>query len=375
MRIRAAICFVITLWVLTGCWDQHLLKDNSLVLGIGLDATEGEKILNTAVIRLLKTESGGPGRPSSTNVIYSKTGNTFRETRAGIEKQLSGEYAPNKLRVLVMGEDLAKKDIYPILDILFRDPRNSLTAKLVITQGTAKELLNIKKSKEVFISEKLLDAVNRSEEHTLIPIETIQSICPDLFDPGKDFALPYVIKKGSDSIEILGMALFHDKKFTGKILEGEDATILLYLDGEEGDVARFTLKVNPEEEQRQNQFISTSNFLKDQTLKVKVDKHNKISAEITLKLNITAIEYPLDQLSKKSEIKRLNKEITKELTQKAEFVIKELQEANCDYFGIGRKVMAYHPKTWKGIDWADTFPTIDIKTKIEAEITGTGIIK
>lgn len=375
MRKWKAIYGVFVLWLLTGCWDQHLLKDNSLVLGIGLDVAEGEKLLNTAVIRVIRSDSAAVGKPSATNVIYSTTGNTFRDTRAGIEKQLGGEYAPNKLRVLVLGEDLAKKDIYPILDILYRDPRNSLAAKLVITRGTAKDLLKINKSKEVFISQKLLDAINRSEKHTLIPIETIQSICPDLFDPGKDFALPYVMKKGTDSFEILGMALFHDKKFTGKILEGEDATTLLYLNGEDSDVSRFTLKVNPEEARHQNQFISTSTFLKDQTLKVKVDKQNKISAEITLKINITAVEYPLDQLSKKSAIKKLNKEISKQLTKKAEFVIQELQQANCDYFGIGRKVMAYHPNSWKAIDWVDTFPTIDIKAKIEAEITGTGIIK
>ncbi|WP_242220672.1 Ger(x)C family spore germination C-terminal domain-containing protein [Bacillus cereus group sp. BfR-BA-01380] len=108
---------------------------------------------------------------------------------------------------------------------------------------------------------------------------------------------------------------------------------------------------------------------------MKVDKLHKISAEITLKINITAMEYPLERLSKQTVIKKLNKEISKQLTQRAKFVIKELQQAHCDYFGIGRKVMAYHPETWKEIDWADTFPTININTKIETEITGTGIIK
>jgi spore germination protein KC len=375
MRKNSAICLVMMMLLLSGCWDQQLLKENNLVLGIGLDVTDDEQILNTAVIRVLNPESGGTGRPSSNNVIYGATGNTFRQTRAKIEKQLGGTYAPNKLRVLVLGEELAKKDIYPILDIMFRDPRNSLGAKIVVAQGTAKELLNINKSKEVFISEKLLEAVLSSEEHTLIPTETIQGICPDLFDPGKDFAIPYVIKKDPSTFEINGMALFHDKKFTGKILEEEDATILLLMNGEEGDVARFTLNVNPEEALHQNKFISTSAYLKDHSLKVKVDQNKQISVEITLKLNITAIEYPKNQLADQKEIKRLNKEITKELTKKAENVIKELQAVNCDYFGIGRKIMAYHPETWKSLDWADTFPTIDIKTNIKAEITGTGIIK
>lgn len=231
------------------------------------------------------------------------------------------------------------------------------------------------KSKEVFINQKLLEAVNRAEEHTLIPIETIQSICPDLFDPGKDFALPYIIKEGSDSFKILGVALFHNRMFSGRILKDKDATILLYLNGEQGDVARFTLKVNPEEKRHQNQFISTNTFFKDHTLKVKVDKSHKISVGITLKVNITAIEYPPDHLFKQTVIKKLNKETSKQLTKKAEFVVKKLQQANCDYFGIGRKIMAYHPEIWKEIDWGDTFPNIDINTKIETEITGTGIIK
>ncbi|MBJ8025814.1 Ger(x)C family spore germination protein, partial [Bacillus cereus] len=302
-------------------------------------------------------------------------GNTFRESRTSIEKQLGGEYSPNKLRVLILGEDLAKKDIYPNLDILYRDPRNSLSAKLLIVRDTAKELLSMKKSKEVFISQQLLESINKAEEHTLIPRETIQSICTDLFDPGKDFALPYISKESSNSFKILGMALFHDKVFTNKVLKGEDATILLYLNGEEGDVAKFTLKANGKEARHQNQFLSINTFLKNHDLKVKVDKRHHISAEITLKIHITVMEGSLNHVSKQAAIKKLNKEISKQFTQRASSVIKELQQTNCDYFGIGRKVMAYYPDIWKAIDWGDTFPTIDIHTKIETEIIGTGIIK
>ncbi|MGX5634542.1 Ger(x)C family spore germination protein [Bacillus thuringiensis] len=375
MRKKAVICLVGIFWLLTGCWDQHLLKNTCLVLGIGLDAAEEDKVDTTAVLRILKAESPGSGKTSSTNVIYSTIGNTLRESRTNIEKQLGGEYAPNKLRVLVMGEDLAKKDIYPNLDILYRDPRNSLSAKLLIVKGTAKELLSMKKAKEIFISQQLLETVNQAEEHTLIPRESIQSICTDLFDPGKDFALPYITKKGSNSFKILGLALFHDKVFTSKVLQGEDATILLYLDGEDGKVARFTLKTNPEEERHQKQFISINTFLKNHDLRVKVDKRHKISAKITLKINIIVMEDPLNRFSEQIVIKRLNRKISKQLTQRAHFVIKELQQTNCDYFGIGRKVMAYYPEIWKKIDWGDTYPIIDINPKIETEIIGTGIMK
>ncbi|HIW32022.1 MAG TPA: Ger(x)C family spore germination protein [Candidatus Paenibacillus intestinavium] len=373
MKIIIAVYIVISSCLLTGCWDTHLLKDNNLVLGVGLDATDEGKILNTSVIRLLSLEGGG--KSASTNVIYNATGNTLREIRVDIEKQLGGEYAANKMQVLAIGEELAKEDIYPILDILYRDPRNSLGAKIVITKGTAKELLQIKKSKEVFISEKLTKAVKGAEENTLVPIETLQSICPNLFDPGKDFALPYVIRKDSDSFDIVGIALFHGEKYTGKVLEGQNATVLLYLNGEKGDVGRLVLKVNPEEEQHQDQYISVNTFLKSQSLKVNVDNDHKITVDINVKLNITVIEYPKDGMFSDGEIKKLNKIISDQLTENASMVIKELQLVNCDYFGIGRKIMAYHPKTWSLMDWEETFPTIAINAKIEAKITGNGILK
>ncbi|MEG0383736.1 MAG: Ger(x)C family spore germination protein [Solibacillus sp.] len=375
MKKGMLILIVLNLWLLTGCWDVRLLKDNSLVVGMGLDVEDDDKVMNTSVIRQIKQNSGGTGKPATSNVIYSAVGNTLRETRSYIEKQLGGKYASNKMQVLVLGEDLAGEDILPIIDVFYRDPRNSLGAKLVVAEGTAKELLNMKMSEDVFISEKIFKALIETEEQTLIPGVSIQSVCPDLFDPGIDFALPYIKTKNSDTFDVAGMALFHDTSFTGTVLEGEDGTVLLYLNGEHGASSTLSFNVNPEEEQRQNQFITTNAFLKDQKLKVKVDKSHNVSVEINVKLNVTVVEYPKDHLFDHEKETRLNKEISKQLTEKAEKVIEQLQKANCDYFGIGRQLIAFHPETWKEIDWPNTFPSIDIKPKIEVEITGTGILK
>ncbi|MEG0472159.1 MAG: Ger(x)C family spore germination protein [Solibacillus sp.] len=375
MKKAMLMLIVMNVWLLTGCWDVRLLKDNSLVVGVGLDIEDDDQILNTSVIRQIKQDSGGTGKPATANVIYSATGNTLRETRSYIEKQLGGKYASNKMQVLVLGEDLAGEDIVPIIDVFYRDPRNSLGAKLVVAEGDAKDLLNMKVSEDVFISEKIYKALIETEEQTLIPSVTIQSVCPDIFDPGADFALPYIKAKDADTFDVAGMALFHNKSFTGTVLEGEEGTILLYMNGEHGASSRLSFKVNPEEEQRQNQYLTTNTFLKDQKLKVQVDESHNVSVDIHVKLNVTVVEYPKDHLFDHNEVIRLNQEISKQLTEKAEKVVEQLQKANCDYFGIGRELIAYHPKTWKAIDWPNAFPTIKITPKVEVEITGTGILK
>lgn len=375
MKKGILILMMLNVLLLTGCWDVRQLKDNSIVVGVGLDVDDDEKILNTSVIRQINPDSGGTGKPATTNVIYSAAGNTLRETRSYIEKKLGGKYAPNKIQVLLLGEDLAKDDIYPIIDIFYRDPRNSLGAKLAVVDGTSKDILNMKMSEGAFISEKITSAIKEADEQTLVPGETIQSICPDLFDPGKDFALPYIKVIDPENIEVAGMALFHDKSFTGKVIEGDDATVLLYLSGQHGASSRLSFLVNPEEKERQNQFITTNAFIKDHSLDVKVDNSQNITVEIHIKLFMMAVEYPRDHLFDKGEVQRLNKEIAKQLTKKAEAIIEQLQSANSDYFGIGRQLIAYHPKTWKEIDWPTKYPTIEIKPHIKVEITGTGILK
>lgn len=375
MKKAMLILISVNIWLLTGCWDVRLLKDSSLVVGIGLDVEGGGQIMNTSIIRQIKQDSGGTGKPATANITYSAIGNTLRESRSSIEKQLGGRYASNKLQVLVLGEDLAKQDIYPIIDIFYRDPRNSLGAKLVVAEGDAKDLLNMKTSDDGFISEKLYKALNETENQTLIPDVTIQSVCPDLFDPGKDFAIPYVKVKDSETIDITGMALFHDKSFTGEVLEGQDGTVLLYLNGEHGASSTLSFKVNPEEAELQNQYLTANTFLKKQKLKVNVDEKHHVSVEINVKLNVTVVEYPKDHLFHHEKVMTMNEELSKQLTEKAEKVVEQLQKANCDYFGIGRQLIAYHPNTWEAIDWPSAFPTIDIKPKIEVEITGTGILK
>lgn len=48
--IRPVLLGILSLSLLTGCWDQTLLKNVRLILGVGLDKAEGENVLLTVVL-------------------------------------------------------------------------------------------------------------------------------------------------------------------------------------------------------------------------------------------------------------------------------------------------------------------------------------
>ncbi|MNL68012.1 hypothetical protein D3C87_1926720 [compost metagenome] len=63
------------------------------------------------------------------------------------------------------------------------------------------------------------------------------------------------------------------------------------------------------------------------------------------------------------------------LTKDAEEIIRKLQQANCDIFGVGRKLIAYHNKVWKTQNWNEDYRKVQFHTKVEVEIVDTGILQ
>ena len=109
--------------------------------------------------------------------------------------------------------------------------------------------------------------------------------------------------------------------------------------------------------------------------KIKTDiKENKPVVTIDMKLKVTVIEYPHDKLQSTKEIVKLNKMMSEKLTKQSKEVIKEIQKANSDLLGIGRHLIAYHPKHWNKKEWKKLYPTIEITPKVNVEIIQHGIV-
>jgi Ger(x)C family germination protein len=355
--------------ILTGCWDQHLMKNAVLVQILSFDMTPKEEILLGVSIPVMEEYTGGP-QGSVKSEVFSAKGYTPRDCRMKIDREISGILDTSKNKLILFGERMAAAGIYSSIDVIWRDPRNSLGATLGVVEGEVLDLLSVKPKHERNVSEYIQGALTSAEENSIIPTQTIQTLASEMLDPGEDIVLPYIKMNNKNSAVVVGLALMNEKKYVGSI-QAQDSTLLLLLKDKKGKYARFTKQVNKGERLKLNNYISFNVQKMNRTLKVQA-KDREVTVQLHLDLKVNVEEYPKGDVP--MEVERLNKVLSEDFTQEANKVIEKLQQVNCDAFGIGRRLISFYPKTWEALDHKEYFNQIKFKTTVNAEIIKHGIV-
>ncbi|MED1917982.1 Ger(x)C family spore germination protein, partial [Bacillus thuringiensis] len=315
---------LVVLLLMAGCWDQDLLRNARLIYGAGVDLAPNGKLLTTIVIRDLPQSE----QQSPTNDILYAVGNTPRDTRDKADNQVSRLLRSYRNRVILIGEELAKKDIYPILDVFYRDPKSALNAKIAVAQGKATDILSLKKVGNVLIAEEIDELIKSKEKTTSIPKVTLETIYPAIIDPGEDFVLPYAARKGK-RVDVSRIAMFHDQQFTG-VLSPNESTMCLLLQARKGKVTSFTQKLGAQNGHKNTYDFITFHVNKSKRkMEVLVQPDDKISVTLDLKWTVSIEEYPKDQLNDKKMIAQLNQHLSKAMTDLAKKTLKKMQDARC----------------------------------------------
>ncbi|KOR83599.1 hypothetical protein AM233_05410 [Bacillus sp. FJAT-22058] len=375
MKIKRLFMISICLLLTTGCWDQNLMKDATLIQTITFDQTdEGEFLLGFAIPNIYRNSmDSGQETEAINSENLSTVANTPREGRMKLNTEIPGNLDSSKNKLVLFGEQFAKGDIYPSLDVIWRDPRSSLSAKLAVVKGKAFDTLSIQPRVESNISQNILYLIRSTETNTIIPEESIQTLASEILDPGEDIVLPLLkISRNGTTIDVAGVALFDDRKLSGTLSQ-EESTLFLLLNNKQSKYARFTQNVNGKKELKMNNFISLNVDDIKRKLHVSVNDRGEVFVNLNLHLKVIVEEYPIGNVPNK--VDQLNNKLSNTFTNNAEEVIKKLQEANCDAFGIGRRLIAFHHDTWKEKDKTNYFKDVKFKSKVDVEIIQHGIVK
>lgn len=342
-----------------------------MIYGEGFDLAPNGKLLSTTVIRDVPASE----QQSPTNDIILSVGNTPREARDNADDEISKYLRAYKNRIVLIGEELAKQDIYTILDIFYRDPKSALNARIGVAKGKAADLFSLKKVGNVLIAEEMDELIKSKEATTTVPKVTLETIYPIMMDPGEDFALPYLEKKGK-RVDVSRIAMFHNHQFTGT-LSPDESTMYLFLKNKKGKAARFTRKISGSKGHQIGQdFLSFNVDKSKRKMKVLIQSGNQITVNLNLKWKVSIVEYPKDRLYDKKLVAQLNQYLTKEMNNLVKETLEKMQKARCDGLGIGRQLMAFHPEVWKNQkkDWGSNYQKVHFAPTIQVEITSKGII-
>ncbi|MCQ6344031.1 Ger(x)C family spore germination protein [Bacillus cereus] len=353
-RFYIFICFIF----LVGCWDQKPLRKTHLAYSVGYDLAKNRDLKQTVEIVHVGSKL--------TNEIHSSVKHTAQDTTEKLRTDVTGDISYIKYGLQLFGKELEKNGIFPTLDVAFRDPENpTALVKLVSTEGLASDILEKRKIGNVMIGEFLKNKINTLEERSYFPEENLESIFKKILDKGEDFTIPSIKIQGKEVVTN-GLALFHHDKLTGR-MPLEHCVLFTLLKDSGGKKAHITTKISD------CGYVSVEFKTRKVKRKMKVtaDKFDHVHVDIKLKLFATIIEYPYNHLNPLKGRKELSRQLSEKLTEESQNIIRMLKKANCDAFGIGRQIMAYHPEYWGKFNYKN----VKFHTKVDIRVIGSGTLK
>lgn len=350
--------------LLSGCWDQRLYKELSVISILGIDGHEGD----------FKAYHAYPssGTDPTQYIVLEGEGKTAREVRIDANKKTEQTMDIAELTTILVSEETAKDDLYALLDVYYRSAQSPMTAKVMVTEGTSKRFLELKETIPKEIGEYYLDFVQSFEDATIFPKTNLEMTANLMFSEGRDLALPY-LKTSSDKAlpQAEGLALFNGKKYTGKYLTLRESTFATLLGYRKARIVELAYLWNKKGEKVSVAF----DVIRFKKKKKVIQDGDNIKIQYKINMPIVMTEYPPDHLDRKQVRKDLENFIERSVEKDINRMFKKSQEASSDILGIGEYIRAYHPQLWREGKWKDIYKDIKIEAKVNAEIVRSGSIR
>ncbi|MGG2067075.1 Ger(x)C family spore germination protein [Bacillus sp. S14(2024)] len=382
MILHKTLCtiLVVSLFFLTGCWDRTELNDLAIELGWGLDQAKNNKVkISAQFIIPSKMGMGQSGRSAAGKSVFIETGTGKDTIEAGqmIQTKLSREIFRGHQRVILIGEQLARHGLAPVLDVYSRDPDIRLRADALVVKGsTAEQFLEASKPLEA------IPALGALKEHMQIEELGDTSLLNFLIAGTSDGITPILpviklthISKKQDKTEfkgfqIVGGAVFNkDLKLVGYINIQEWLTTLWLVNRlskqnitatvpkENGSASLYMTKIG-----RKIIPIIRGNTIKYDILLSGegVIRENNTNLDLTQPKNLTLLEHVLEKKAEKQALQTIKK------VQK---------QYGTDIFGLGEAIHQKYPSQWKGLkkNWDKQFRKVEVSVHANLTIRRVGL--
>ncbi|AIQ59108.1 Ger(x)C family spore germination protein [Paenibacillus borealis] len=362
-RIRKALTACIPLlllpMLLSGCWERKELNELAFVLALGLDKAEsGYKVSMQVVIpsSITSQGAGGSGAGGVPVVTYNFTVPTIYESLRKFNLVSSRSPYLGHIRVLVIGEELAREGVGETLDVLkrSREPRMDFYV-MVAHKTTAENILKVLTPLDRLPANKLFNALDKSYKISSKTVAvTLDKFIEDLLYEGENPVLTGVEVQGDPEaggekgniertspkarLHYDSVAVFKKDKLIGWMDENETVGYNYVIDG----VTKNTGHIKDN-----GSLVIVEGLSSTTRRKVKIiggEPHIYLKVEAVC--NVEEVEGS-DKLDTESKIKYLEEETEERIVARMKQSVENMKERfNVDIFGFGQSIYRTSPKTW-----------------------------
>jgi len=375
-KISKSIVLILSVFLLTGCWDYVGLNEMTIVTGMAIDMDEVKNKYKLS-FEIVDLGESSKEKTVKTEIIESVGDTIFDAVRNAKKRVMSKLYFGNT-QVIVISNQIAKKyGISSITNWFLRDAELRETSDFVISQeDTAKEILTQSVVDYSITSYEIKKIVRNDNAVTSSTKGTkIYQIFNTLKDNGCSLVLPlfHTVKNEKvTTLETSGIATFNKDKLIG-YLNAIEAKYFLFIDN---SVDGGILALDSNDDGIDDISLEIAESSASKTYSYSKDK---FKFSIVTNTNVYLAEYanqskPLDE----KKINSIQKEAEMMIEKNIKKIIKKAKdEFKTDIFSLGHVVFKNDPKLWKKEkkNWDTLFIDSDIDVKSTVKILNTAFIK
>lgn len=375
---------LVSLCLLTGCWDQMELNERAIWVASGFDlAPNGSievsgQILIPSKLGSAQSISGQRGAGKGF-FVASSIGKDVSDAVNNLQSKLSRQVFASHRRVIVVGEDFARKGIASMLDEHSRNTEVRLRSDLlVVLDSTAKEFFRtiypleinpafgVWKEHEQFHGTRqtsFLDFLMTANSKGVTPTLPIISRIPDLAGDKK-------ASKDNEGFQMSGTAIFNREFKMIGFLNVHEGVLLNWILGrlKNNVVTGFV----PEGNGFASLFLSKVGGTITPVLKGdKLSFIITLSGQGTIRENNTSLD-----LKNQDSLKKVEQAINSQVKEEVITLVNKVQRKyGEDVFGFGEAVHRKYPYLWKRwqTDWMKRFTEVNVtvNSTLRAERIGS----
>lgn len=391
MIVRKAVITMLLIGlciVASGCWSRRELNQLSITVGLGIDKAGDEFMVTAQVVdpgQVATKASGSATRVPVT--VYRQTAPSIQEALREMTTESPRRIYMSHLRMLVIGEELARSGISEALDFLSRGHETRTDFYVAIAKKSrAADILEVLTPLEKIPASKLFSSLEVSSKfwaptHGVHLDELLNNIA----DEGRSPTLTGIVLSGSASkgdyvnntehvkapaeLRYVGLAVFRKDKLIGWLSE-EESRAYNFIQG----------SINQ----------ATGNLECEDGGKIVIDivrartriKGDLVNGKPQFRIRLEAESDIAESSCKKdivdpAEIKRLNQQINDMLERMIHQIVRKAQrDYKYDFLGFGNVFRRAHPQEWKKLkdDWDEKFVTATVDVEADCRIRRIGTI-
>ncbi|QHW33197.1 Ger(x)C family spore germination protein [Paenibacillus rhizovicinus] len=371
--------------LLAGCWDRTEVNDLALITGAAIDRYDDKQIQLSVQIFIPRASSGGGGSGgmemgakggvgSSNTFVISAIGENIADALSHLQEKMPRKLFWGHAEVIIFGEAEARKGIRDDVDYLMRAPQPRERAYIYVSQGKAKNSLDIPSVLERDSSEALREIAKSKASMSVTMTELSKMLTGD----SGAAALPWIkknapnSKKNPDKVVSYanGTAIFRGDRMIGVVDETTTRGILWL----RNEIKYAVVTVNPEGAKGN----VSMKLLRSKTKLIPHIKDGKWSMTVRIRTESDALQNTTSQnlMSGTLAAKRVQKAMNADMLARVSLALLKVQrELKADVFDFAGEFHRAYPKTWHRAQnrWDELFPEVEVTVLPDSRLLRPGL--